>query len=80
MLGHQAHIDQPGDIVDVDLAPDALPGARRVALEIAGGVEALADRVDPAPAEDDVDGFLRRDRGEARGDLVDTNPDPSCVA
>ncbi|MNL55250.1 hypothetical protein D3C87_1786460 [compost metagenome] len=35
----------------------------------------LAHAVDPAPAQDHVDRFLRRDRFEARADLVDLDPD-----
>ena len=57
VLGHPAFGDQAGDVLDVDLAPGALAAARGVALQVAGGVEALADRVDPAPAERDVDGL-----------------------
>src|SRR5207249_4680659 len=33
MLRHAARLHQAGDIVDVDPAPDALPAARRVALQ-----------------------------------------------
>ena len=75
MLGHPALLDQPGDIVDVDLAPDALLPARRVALQEAFVVEALAEAVDPAPAQHDVDRLLGRDRLQARTDLVDLDPD-----
>src|SRR5438876_2489417 len=60
--GHPAFLDEPGDIVDIDLAPDALPAARRITLQIAPVVKALANGIDPAPAEADIDGFLGRDR------------------
>ncbi len=43
MPGHQPRLLQPGDIVDVDLAPHALLAARRVALQEALVVVALAD-------------------------------------
>jgi hypothetical protein len=36
---------QPRNIVDVDLAPDAFPAARRIALQETVVVKALADRV-----------------------------------
>src|SRR4029453_19575401 len=75
VLGHPAFLDQPGDIVDVDLAPDTLLGARRVALQEALGIETLAQAVDPAPAQHDVDRLFRRDRLQARADLVDLDPD-----
>jgi hypothetical protein len=75
VLGHPAFFDQPRDIIDVDLAPDAFPCARRVALEKALVVETLAGAIDPAPAKHDVDGLLRRDRFESRIHLVDLDPD-----
>src|SRR5690606_26935018 len=62
LFGHTARFDQAGDIVDIDLAPDAPSAARRVALEKALLVEALADSIDPAPAKRHVDGFHRADR------------------
>jgi hypothetical protein len=49
-------------IVDIDSAPDAFPAARRIALEKALLIESLAQAVDPAPAEHDIDGFLGIDR------------------
>ena len=72
---HPGLLDQPRDVVDVDLAPDALLAARRVALQEALVVEALADAVDPAPAEHHVDGLLGRDRREPGAHLVDLDPD-----
>jgi hypothetical protein len=75
VLGHPTFLDQPGDVVDVDLAPGALPAARRVALQIALVVEPLAHGVDPTPAQHDVDGLLGRDRRQPRIDLVYLDPD-----
>jgi len=72
---HPALGDQSGDIVDIDLAPDALPRPRRVALQVACRIETLAHCVDPAPAQDDIDRLFRRDGGSTRGDLVDLDPD-----
>src|ERR1700733_14970016 len=60
--GHPAFLDEPCDVVDIDLAPDALLAAARVALQIALVVKAFAHRVDPAPAKHDVDGFKRGNR------------------
>src|SRR5882672_10383204 len=45
VLGHPPFFDQPGDIVDVDLAPRAPATARRVALHEALVVKSLADAV-----------------------------------
>src|SRR5690606_8855162 len=72
---HPALLAEARDVVDVDPAPDAFSPARRVALQIAPVVEALADGVYPAPAERDVDRLLRRDRLQAGADLVDPDPD-----
>src|SRR5918994_1378348 len=74
MLGHPAFRDEPGDFVDIDLAPDAALAAARVALQITLVVKALAHRVDPAPAEANVDRLLGCDRLQARAHFV--NPDP----
>src|SRR2546423_29162 len=41
MLGHAPFLDQPGDVVDIDRAPDAFTAARREALQIALRVEGL---------------------------------------
>ena len=75
MLGHAALRDQPADIVDIDLAPDALLPAPGVALEKTLFVKALADTVDPTPAEHDIDRLLGRDRLEPRTHLMDLDPD-----
>src|SRR3954463_7150829 len=48
MLGHPAFRDQPGDVVDIDLAPDAALAAARVALQITLVVKALAHRAEVA--------------------------------
>jgi hypothetical protein len=75
VLGHSAFLDQPGDIIDVDLAPRAFPAARCVALQITLVVKTFADSVDPAPAKRDVDRLLRRDRRKTGTDLMDLDPD-----
>lgn len=75
VLGHYAFFDEPRDIVDVDLAPGALPGARRITLQEALLIEPFALAVDPAPAENDIDSFFGRDRFEARINLVNLDPD-----
>jgi len=75
VLGHPAFINQPCDIIDVDLAPDTFVFARRVALEKAVVVETFAEAIDPTPAQDDVDGFLRIDRFDPRIQFVDLDPD-----
>src|SRR5260370_11403153 len=75
VLRHPACLNQPGNVVDIDLAPDTLLAARRVALQLALAVEPLARRVDPAPAECDIDGFLWSDRFESRIHVVDFDPD-----
>ena len=64
VFGHPAFPDQAGDIVDIDLAPDTFLCARRVALQKALVVKPLAQAIDPAPAQDNVDRLLRRDRFE----------------
>jgi hypothetical protein len=33
MFGHPAFVDQPRDVIDIDLAPDAFRLAMRVALQ-----------------------------------------------
>lgn len=75
VLGHPPRLGQAGDIVDIDLAPHALGAARGVALEVAALVKALADAVDPAPAQADMDRLHRRDRRQAGADLVEFDPD-----
>src|SRR5690606_27442095 len=75
VLRHPTLDDQPLDVVHVHAAPDALRPPRRVPLQEALVVVTLANAVYPAPAQDDIDGLLGRDRGQARSHLVDLDPD-----
>src|SRR5581483_2010102 len=79
VLGHPAFGDQPGDVVDIDSAPDAALAAARVALQVTLVVAALAHRVDPAPAEAHVDRLPGRDRLQARAHFVNPDPDLVCL-
>lgn len=72
--GHAAGGLQPGDVVTVDLAPDALRPARREALQVRAFVERLPDAVDPAPAERHVQ-RLCGGHGRHAGILL-VNPQP----
>ena len=62
-------------MVLVDLTPQALRTPRGVALQERGVVVALADAVDPAPAQSDVERLGGRDRRVSRALLVDPDPD-----
>src|SRR5690606_10717704 len=79
VLRHAPLRDKPRDVGYVDLAPDALGSPRRVPLQEALVIEALADAIYPAPTEDDVDSLFRRDRRKAGPDLVDLDPDLVCL-
>src|SRR5262245_50851689 len=59
---HAPSGDEPRDVLAVDLAPPALASARRVPLQERPVVETLAQAVDPAPTQDDVERLRRRDR------------------
>jgi hypothetical protein len=74
MFGHPPFGDQPLDIVAIDLAPHALAAARHIALHERFFVPALADGIDPAPAQGGVDRLDRRYRRLARGLLEDADP------
>src|SRR4051794_281386 len=74
MPGHPSILDQPRNIADVDLAPDALLAPRRVTLQIILLVKAFDYSIDPAPAEHDVDLLILGDRLEAGIHLVDLDP------
>src|SRR5260221_7240887 len=72
---HAAGPGQPLHVLAVDLAPDALGPPRREALEERFRIEALADAIDPAPAQRGVHGLRVRHGGLARALLVDAQPD-----
>src|SRR5262245_24682808 len=71
---HTASGDESRDVLAVDLTPPALAPARRVPLQERPLVERLAEAVDPAPAQDDVERLRRRHRREPRQLLVDLDP------
>lgn len=73
--GHAALSDEAGDVVDIDLAPDAFAATGSIPLEVALFVEAFADGVDPAPAKDNVDGLFGGDGGEAGVHFVNLDPE-----
>ena len=63
---HTARGRQPGDMLAVDLTPDALRPARCVALEERLLVERLPEPVDPSPTERHVERLRGRDRRDGR--------------
>src|SRR5262249_53982267 len=70
---HEAEVGQLGDLVDVDLAPDAGRFARGEADGVGLVVEALADAVDPAEAQGLVDGLRPGHAGAAAVSLVEAD-------
>jgi hypothetical protein len=75
-LGAAAASRRPfaSDVVPVDLAPGGHRTARHVALKERRLIQALADPIDPAPAQRDVGGLHGRDRRHAAARLVDPDP------
>ena len=74
MRRHPAIGDQLRYGIYIDLAPDAFTAPPCVALQKAFVVKALADGVDPAPAQCHLNGVRGCDRGKPGGDFVDLDP------
>src|SRR5580765_8401202 len=72
---HAAGRSQAGDMVTVDLAPYAPRRARCVPLQERAFVEALANAVNPSPAERHIQRLRGRHGGESGTFLVDLQPE-----
>jgi hypothetical protein len=55
MRCHASRFGQASDVVSVDLAPDALGSAGRVALQVGFHIERLAYAIDPSSAKRNVE-------------------------
>src|SRR5262245_60542814 len=71
---HTARRGQPGHVLAIDLAPDALRSTRRVPLQKRAAVEGLADAVDPPPTECHIERLCGR-HGRDTGALFE-DPQP----